>query len=91
MPSILSNNPVQTTEQQNPVSAIKNLASQILSSVNPQETFNQILANNEQAKNAMDKINQYGNGDPRAAFMNYMKSTGQQNLGQQIMQKLGLS
>lgn len=63
MPSILSNNPVQTTEQQNPVSAIKNLASQILSSVNPQETFNQILANNEQAKSAMDKINQYGNGE----------------------------
>ena len=91
MPSILSNNPVQTTEQQNPVSAIKNLASQILSSVNPQETFNQILANNEQAKSAMDKINQYGNGDPRAAFMNYMKCTGQQNLGQQIIQKLGLS
>ena len=90
MPSILSNNPVQTTEQQNPVSAIKNLASQILSSVNPQETFNQILANNEQAKSAMDKINQYGNGDPRAAFMNYMNATGQQSLGQQIMQKLGL-
>lgn len=61
-----------------------------MSSANPQAMFNQIVGNNKEAQNAMTLINQYGNGDPRQAFMNYMVSTGKQSLGQQIMQKLGL-
>lgn len=88
MPSILSSNPTPTVE--NPTGIVNNLINQILSSVNPQQTFNNILSNNQQAKNAMDLINQYGNGDPQAAFKNYMNATGRQSFGQQIMQKFGL-
>ncbi|MBO7631889.1 MAG: hypothetical protein J6Y20_05315 [Lachnospiraceae bacterium] len=91
MPSILSsNNNTQPNAAQDPSGSIKNIINQILSSVNPQQTFNQILASNQQAQNAMNLVNQYGNGDPKAAFLNYMNSTGKQSLGQQIMQKLGL-
>ena len=52
--------------------------------------FNQMLASNKDAQNAMNLINQYGNGDPKAAFMNYMNSMGKQSIGQQIMQRFGL-
>ena len=52
--------------------------------------FNQILAENQDAQNAMNLINQYGNGDPKAAFMNYAAQTGKSALAQQILQKLGL-
>ena len=62
-----------------------------MSSVDPQQAFNQVLSSSPDAKNAMDLINQYGNGDPKVAFMNYAAATGKQSLGQQIMQKLGLS
>lgn len=61
-----------------------------MGAANPQEMFNNILASNQDAKNAMNLINQYGNGDPKAAFMNYMQSQGKQAIGQQIMQKFGL-
>ena len=79
------------TAPQNPVASINNIIGQILNSVNPQQTFNQMLASSEEAKNAMNLINQYGNGDPKAAFINYAASTGRQSLGEQIKQKLGLS
>ena len=69
---------------------INSLASQIMGSANPQQTFNSILENNPNAKQAMDLINQYGNGDPKAAFMNYMSAQGKQAIGNQIIQKLGL-
>lgn len=62
-----------------------------MGAVNPQQAFNQILSSNKDAQNAMNLINQYGNGDPKAAFMNYMNSQGKQAIGQQIMTKLGLS
>lgn len=78
------------TQTQNPVGIVNNLIDQILHSVDPQQAFNQVLNASPDAKNAMDLINQYGNGDPKAAFMNYMSATGKQNIGQQIMQKLGL-
>ena len=52
--------------------------------------FNQVLSNSPEAKNAMDLINKYGNGNPRQAFMNYMTAEGKQSLGQQIMQKFNL-
>ena len=79
---------VETPTSANPVS---NLINQILGSANPQQMFNQMLSTNKDAQNAMNLINQYGNGDPKAAFMNYMNSQGKQAVGQQIMQKLGLS
>ena len=77
-------------EQQNPAGIVNNLVNQIMSSVNPQQAFNQVLSASPDAKNAMNLINQYGNGDPRTAFMNYMVATGKQSLGQSILQKLGL-
>ena len=90
MASILSNNPSPDQSTQNPVGLINNLISQILNSVDPQQTFNQVLASNKDAQNTMNLVNQYGNGDPKAGFINYMNATGKQNLGQQIMQKFGL-
>ena len=70
--------------------AINNIINNILNSVNPKQTFEQILNSNQEAKNAMDLINQYGNGDPKAAFQNYAVSTGKQSWGQQIKDKFGL-
>ena len=92
MPSILSNNnsAVPENTKQDPVSIVKTMANQIMSSVNPQQAFNQVLSASPDAKNAMDLINQYGNGDPKAAFMNYAAATGKQDIAQQILQKLGL-
>lgn len=61
-----------------------------MSSADPQQAFNQILNSSPDAKNAMDLINQYGNGDPKTAFMNYAAATGKQSFAQTILQKLGL-
>ena len=95
MGSILSNNPLPqtqqtTTEAQNPITAINNVINQILTSANPQQMFNQIVANNQDARKAMDLVNQYGNGDPRSAFINIMAKEGKQSLGQQIMNMLNI-
>ena len=90
MASILSNSQSPDQQTQSPVTIVNNLINQILNSADPQQTFNQVLSSNKDAQNAMNLINQYGNGDPKAAFINYMNSTGKQSLGQQIMQKLGL-
>ena len=76
--------------QQDPVVSIKNIANQILNSANPQQAFQQVLDSSSEARNAMDLVNQYGNGDPKAAFQNYAVATGKQNLGQKILQMLGL-
>ena len=69
---------------------VSNLINQILSSANPQQMFNNMISNNKDAQNAMNLINQYGNGDPKAAFENYAVANGKQSLGQQIKEKLGL-
>lgn len=61
-----------------------------MASANPQATFNNIVANNKGAKTALDITNQYGNGDPKTAFMNYARQKGQDALAQRIMQTLGL-
>ena len=55
MASILSDNPFQASEQQlqNPVISVNNIIGQILGSANPQAVFNQIVANNPEAKKAM--------------------------------------
>jgi hypothetical protein len=41
---------------------------------NPQQLINNILTNNPQLTTL---INQYGNGDPKAAFYEYARRTGQ--------------
>ena len=69
---------------------ISNLVNQILGSANPQQAFQQVLQSSPDAQNAMNMITQYGNGDPKQAFMNYAAQTGKQGLAQQILQKLGL-
>lgn len=61
-----------------------------MGAANPQETFNQLLSQNQDAQNAMNLINQYGNGDPKTAFLNYAAQQGKSSLAAAIMQKLGL-
>lgn len=91
MASILSENPsVSQNQMTNPVNAVKAMAEQILNSVNPQQTFQQIISQNQEAQNAMNLINQYGNGDPKQAFLNYANQTGKQKLAKEISQKFGL-
>ena len=70
---------------------MNNIINQILGSANPQQMFNQILSQSPDAKNAMNLINQYGNGNPKQAFMAYANQTGRQELAKQILNKLGLS
>lgn len=92
MASILSNQPsTQTTQvDQNPIGTVNSLVSQIMGAANPQEMFNQLLSENQDAQNAMNLINQYGNGDPKTAFLNYAAQQGKSNVAAAIMQKLGL-
>lgn len=87
MGSILTESPLGNQSDPNKmVAAAKGLVDNILNSANPQATFQQILNSNQNAKNAMDAINEFGNGDPRQAFMNYANAKGKQTLAQQIMQ-----
>ena len=66
------------------------MANRILGSVNPQEEFSKVVNGNADAKKAMDICNQYGNGDPKAAFMNYAAQNGKNALAKTIMSRLGL-
>lgn len=92
MQSILSNNPLdQQPTQQDPATAVNSLVGQIMGSKDPNQTFNQMVSNIDGGQNALNLIKQYGNGDPKAAFMNYAAQQGQQMLAQQIMQGLGLN
>ena len=90
MPSILSNQMPEQNPMNDPISSVKNIVNQIMNSVNPQQTFNQTIGNTKEGQEAMNLIKQYGNGDPRQAFMNYASKMGKQELAQQIMQMLGL-
>jgi hypothetical protein len=62
-----------------------------MSSTDPRQAFNQVVNNIDGGANVMNLIQQYGNGDPRAAFMNYAAQQGKNVMAQQIMQRLGLS
>ena len=90
MASILSDNNPQSTIN-NPMDSIKNIINQIMNSANPQATFQQVLQQSPDAAKAMQMINQYGNGNPQQAFLNYANQTGKQELAKQISQKLGLN
>lgn len=88
MPSILSNNQPQT--QIDPAAAVNNLVGQVMNSTDPKQTFSQVVSNIDNGQQAINLINQYGNGDPKTAFMNYAAQQGKSALAQQIMQGLGL-
>ena len=93
MGSILSNNPSQTVQDQpiqNPVGTVNSIISRILGSDNPNETFQQLINSNPMLKSKIDEMNQYGNGDPKTAFINYMNAKSKQGLAQNIMQLFGL-
>lgn len=51
-----------------------NIVSLLQNSNNPQELVNNILASNPQIT---DLINKYGNGDPKTAFYEYARQSGQ--------------
>lgn len=51
-----------------------NILSLLQNSNNPQELINNILASNPQIT---DLINKYGNGDPKTAFYEYARQSGQ--------------
>jgi hypothetical protein len=51
-----------------------NILSLLQNSNNPQELVNNILASNPQIT---DLINKYGNGDPKTAFYEYARQSGQ--------------
>lgn len=62
-----------------------------MGSKDPNQTFNQIVSNIQGGQEALNKIKEYGNGDPKTAFINYAAQQGQQMLAQQIIQGLGLT
>ena len=86
----------QQTQQQppqgnNPIGGmVNNLVGQVMNSINPQAAFNELVSKNPSLMNGMNIINQYGNGDPKAAFFNYAQSAGKSALAQQILSNLGL-
>lgn len=94
MASIVFSNPSRTSTATTEIPSkgtIETMANRILSAVNPQEEFSKVVNSNEGAKKAMEICNQYGNGDPKAAFMNYMAGNpGKAMIGKAIMSKLGL-
>lgn len=61
-----------------------------MGSQNPAQAFQQMVGQSPEAQSAMKIVQQFGNGDPKTAFMNYAASQGKQVAAQQIMQQLGL-
>ena len=91
MASMLSNNPLPEQPQTNDIlGSVRSIVNQIVNSANPQQMFQQTIGSTKEGQQAMNLIQQYGNGDPRQAFLNYASQMGKQGLAQQIMQKLGL-
>lgn len=91
MGSIVFNNQSQPGTTDIPgKGTIEGIANKILGAVNPQQAFNNLLSQNKDAQNAMNLCNQYGNGDPKTAFMNYAAQNGKEAIAKTIMNKLGL-
>ena len=90
MGSIVFNSQSQTAQEIPSKGIIEGIANKILGSVNPQETFNKLISGNKDAQNALNICNQYGNGDPKAAFLNYAAQNGKDAAAKAIMQRLGL-
>ena len=91
MASIIFNSQSQQQTPEIPSKGIlEGITNKILGSVNPQETFNKLVSSNPDAQNALNICNQYGNGDPKTAFMNYAAQNGKNAAAKLIMQRLGL-
>ena len=90
MGSIIFSNQSQPETEMPSKGIIEGIANKIMQSANPQATFNNIVANNKDAKTALDITNQYGNGDPRTAFFNYAAEKGKNAAANKILQMLGL-
>ena len=61
-----------------------------MGSMNPKAEFDNLCATNPDAKNALEIVQKYGNGDPRTAFMNYAKEKAETSFANNIMNMLGL-
>ena len=73
------------------MTSVNSLIQQVLGSSDPSQAFQQILNSSKEAQEAMNLINQYGNGDPKAAFENLAAAQGKRALAEQIKQRMGLS
>lgn len=96
MASILSGNSFPQMQsgqqtQQDPMAALNSLVDQVLSSADPNQTFTQMVNSIDGGQNAMNLIKEYGNGDPKTAFVNYAAKNGKTMLAQQILQRMNLS
>ena len=96
MASILSGNSLPQMQngqqaQQDPMAALNSLVDQVLSSADPNQTFTQMVNSIQGGQNALNLIQQYGNGDPKTAFMNFAAQNGKNVLAQQILQRMNLS
>lgn len=58
--------------------------------MNPKAEFDKFCEETPGAKNALDIVRKYGNGDPRTAFMNYAKDIAETSFANNIMNMLGL-
>ena len=92
MSSIVFNSPSPETNNSNNSTkgTVDNLINKIMGSVNPKDTFNKMVGSDPKMSNAMNLINQYGNGDPKTAFMNYAQQMGKTAVADSIMAQLGL-
>ena len=70
---------------------INNIISGILGSNDPNGTFMELINSNPELKKKYDEMNQYGNNNPKAAFINYTAAKGKQNIAQNIMRFFGLN
>lgn len=62
-----------------------------MNSADPNKTFSQVVSNIQGGQDALNLIKQYGNGDPKTAFINYASQQGKTVMAQQIMQRMGLT
>lgn len=65
---------LQKLRPTNQAQTSNNMLAMLQNANNPQQLINNILTNNPQLTTL---INQYGNGDPKAAFYEYARRTGQ--------------
>lgn len=70
----MQNPMLQKLKPANQAQTNNNILAILQNANNPQQLINNILTNNPQLTTL---INQYGNGDPKAAFYEYARRTGQ--------------
>ncbi len=61
-----------------------------MGSPDPNQTFNQLVGNINGGSEVLKQIQEYGNGDPKAAMINYAAAHGKTALAQQIIQSMHL-